>query len=209
MAPEHRERYRLLKNTDDERNKLIEELLDKNDKLKSDLDRTSDRLERDSDTVELYQQRSKEAIGKVDVFQKRANTCTYTCVLIDGDDLSFKEQFIQQGTSGGQDAAQRLHGAIKEYVTGLGTRQDCDIVVYMYANVYALARRYRDSQGDIDRFISGFNMKNPLLNLIDAGNTPGGVPSKIGELFRLHIKNLHCRHVVLGKCLQSSRPDFW
>ena len=85
-------------------------------------------------------------------------------------------------------------------------RQDVEIVLCMYANVYALVKTYRDSQllreaGDVDRFISGFNKSYPLLNFIDAGNGKECVNGKIRESFKLHVRNMHCRLVILGMWL--------
>ena len=79
-------------------------------------------------------------------------------------------------------------------------------MLYMYANVYALVKVYRDSQilrdhGDVDRFISGFNSSYPLFNVVDAGNAPGSVNRKVCESLKFHINNVHCRLVVLGKWL--------
>ncbi len=194
-----RERYERLKNTDEERNKLIEELLTANDSLKSKLDKVTQRLERDGDTVEMYQHRAKEATSRFEALQRLSNSSAYICVLIDGDDISFNDHLIQGAVSEGQNAARLLCGAIKEYVNGLEIPHDSDIVVYIYANVYALEKTFRVSNGDIDRFISGFNASYPLFNLIDGGNVQGGVKNKIGELLRLQIKNQHCKHLVLGK----------
>lgn len=92
MAPAYRDRYNQLQSTELQRTQLIEvspshlreregtftdlfavslqELLEENERLKTSLQKTTQRLERDSDTVELYQQRSKEAITKYDALQK-------------------------------------------------------------------------------------------------------------------------------------------
>ena len=193
-------RYERLKKNDEERNKLIEELLFANDDLASRLDKTTQRLERDSDAVELYQHRSKEAIARFDALQKLATSSTYVCVLIDGEEIFFDNHFTQGAEAEGQDAARLLHGALQEYLSGLGIHQDCDIVVNIYANMYALARKFHDSHGIIDRFVNGFNASYPLFSLIDGGNMPGNVKGKMGQLFYLHIQNLHCKHVVLGEC---------
>ena len=82
-------------------------------------------------------------------------------------------------------------------------RQDVEIVLCMYANVNALIRTYRDSQllretGDVDRFISGFNKSYPLINFIDAGSSRESIVAKIRESFKLHIRDMHCKLVILG-----------
>ena len=78
-------------------------------------------------------------------------------------------------------------------------------MLYVYADVYGLLKVYRDSQlildpGDFDRFINGFNKSYPLLNFIDSGNGKECTENKLREMLKLHVHNVHCKHLVFGTC---------
>lgn len=104
---------------------------------------------------------------------------------------------------GGQDAAQLLRSAIADYTRGLGMRQDIEILLHIYVNVYKLLKLYRDSRlvhdhGDVDRFINGFNRSYSLLNIIDSGNAEECTEDKLCKTFKLNAHNMHCKHLILG-----------
>ncbi|KAK4690621.1 hypothetical protein P7C71_g6210, partial [Lecanoromycetidae sp. Uapishka_2] len=47
-------------------------------------------------------------------------------------------------------------------------------------------------------FIRGFNMAYPLCDFIDAGNGKECSDFKIREITKLHVGDLHCKHIIFG-----------
>ena len=115
----------------------------------------------------------------------------------------FRDELVKNASVGGRDAAHLLRKAVADYTRGLGMRQDIEIVVYIYANVYNLLKLYHDLQlvydhSDVKSFINGFNMGYPLLNFVDAGNGKECAEDKLCTIFKLNAYNMHCKHLILG-----------
>ncbi|KAL9102458.1 MAG: hypothetical protein Q9163_002388 [Psora crenata] len=152
MAINFRDRYAHLQEVEVAKNVLLENMLDEIDRLKSHL---------------------LDINGVLEYVDSNA----FVSVLIDGDCMNFRDEFVKCAETGGQEAAQLLRSLVIDHVQSQvpDIQQNFDVVVYMYANVRGLAKAYGDAKviqqrDDLERFIRGFNMAHALVNLIDAGN---------------------------------------
>lgn len=96
-------------------------------------------------------------------------------MLLDGDGIIFRDEFLQQGEQGGQNAATQLSSALQAYVEdnfpGISAPK---IMTKIYANMKGLSDicmrgHIINEQSILDDFVRGFNGSIPLLDLVDTG----------------------------------------
>ncbi|KAI0843685.1 hypothetical protein F5Y06DRAFT_255556 [Hypoxylon sp. FL0890] len=126
----------------------------------------------------------------------------YIQVLIDGDGLLFKEQFVKQGVEGGRKAAEELRKAIVEKFS-YSEETAVEILVKVVANVPGLSKAMKrdgcvDSETILYAFISGFNQGGSSFDFVDVGHGKERADAKILECTRFHLRNLNCKQVLLG-----------
>ncbi|KAG8533559.1 uncharacterized protein KY384_001299 [Bacidia gigantensis] len=189
MDPNFREEYTRLQQVDTTRDALIERMLNVVEKLQTEYSTAKRELERANSNTDMYYDRSRE-------FERQLRSIERT---------GFLDDLIENGEAGGQKAAQNLRAAVSEHMRNdIGLQHGFDIVIYIYINLRGLTKAYCDishilqSRDDLDGFIRGFNMGHPLVNIIDAGNGKECSDSKIKELFRLHMGDSHCKHLIFG-----------
>ncbi|KAH0594266.1 hypothetical protein MHUMG1_08105 [Metarhizium humberi] len=145
------------------------------------------------------------------------NHNAYILVMIDGDGLLFRDQWIKQGVEGGRKAARELRDAI---TAQCGEHADVEIITKVVANFGGLAKSLGRDLSDLKDFASGFTQGEATFDFIDAGHDKDCVSSKIkskccafpqnkdkvsnqlltrpADNIQFHLENYNCRHILLG-----------
>ncbi|KAF1847003.1 uncharacterized protein K460DRAFT_51679 [Cucurbitaria berberidis CBS 394.84] len=128
----------------------------------------------------------------------------FVMVLIDGDGMVFRDEFLREGEQGGRHAAAQLSAAVQSYVEAetdipLGAR----IVCRIYANVHGLAdvlvrAGAIEDVGQFEDFARGFTRGKTLFDFIDVGAGKDRADEKIIESFKLFSQDYHCRRLLFG-----------
>ncbi|OTA65084.1 hypothetical protein K449DRAFT_260572 [Hypoxylon sp. EC38] len=126
----------------------------------------------------------------------------YIQVLIDGDGLFFKEQYIKQGVEGGRKAAEDLRKAIVDKFS-YSKETAVEISVKVVANVPGLSKAMKrdgcvETETILYAFISGFNQGKASFDFVDVGHGKERTDAKILECTRFHLRNFNCKQVLLG-----------
>lgn len=106
-------------------------------------------------------------------------------VLLDGDGIIFRDDFLQQGGQGGRNAATKLQTALRNYIAKSFPRiASPKIITKLYVNVKGLADLcvrggVTTEPSLIEEFVRGFNGGFPLLELIDTGCGKNSAHDKI------------------------------
>lgn len=108
-------------------------------------------------------------------------------MLLDGDGLIFKDEFLQHGEQGGRNAATQLSTALQDYVESHFAGIAPKIMTKIYANVKGLSENCArggiiNEQSLLDDFVRGFNGTVPLFDLIDIGTGKNKPYDKIGGM---------------------------
>ncbi|KAF2143102.1 uncharacterized protein K452DRAFT_269827 [Aplosporella prunicola CBS 121167] len=119
--------------------------------------------------------------------------------------MNFTDELIKQGDQGGRQAARQLMSSVSAYLKSNVPRisPNVDVVVRVYANLQGLAKVYRDAgvthdASELEQFVRGFNIGHPMCDMVDAGNGKECADDKIKENFKLHLADVHCKHILFG-----------
>ncbi|KAF5859380.1 hypothetical protein ETB97_002940 [Aspergillus alliaceus] len=208
-AQAYLERYKQLTSIEDIKNNLIEELLQRVTELEDAYQQ--ERLDHERETrfnrdIQLHEMELMDQISRIKAIMDRE---PFIVVLLDGGGIIFKDEYLQQGEQGGQNAAEKLHSALQDYVFGnFPTINSPKIITKMYTNVKGLSDLclrggVTTEPSLVDDFVRGFNASYPLFDLVDIGAGKESAHDKIGEAFRLNLYNCHCHQIFLG-CSQDS-----
>lgn len=154
-------------------------------------------------------------------------------VLLDGEGIIFKDEFLQLGEEGGRAAAKQFHAGMHAYlVKNLSSINTPKIILKLYLNVKGFAENCARSGIITDPsivydFIRGFNDAMSYSEIVDVGSTKNKANDKIqgmkaldqrrsphklttfvfslAEMFQVFLYNCHCHQVFVG-C--SSTPDY-
>ncbi|KAI1102014.1 hypothetical protein F4804DRAFT_354043 [Jackrogersella minutella] len=126
----------------------------------------------------------------------------YVMVLIDGDGLIFREQFVKQGLIGGRKAADELRKAVAQKFSS-STETELEVLAKVVANVPGLSKAMKydgcvDDEATLYEFISGFNQAKAHFDFMDVGHGKERADAKILECTRFHIRNFNCKQILLG-----------
>lgn len=119
--------------------------------------------------------------------------------------MIFDDQLISKGEAGGREAAGLLWNSVNDYVHQklANLPSDFKVVVRAYANLKGLGDVCQKS-GIIDRaeviedFARGFTGSKQLFDFVDVGSGKDRADEKISEIFKLHLYDCHCRHILFG-----------
>lgn len=151
--------------------------------------------------LQLRLQEIEEHMGFVSLDnEKLKNRNPYVFVLIDGDGLIFRQEFIKQGAEGGRRAAVELHEAVA--TDPLIHADGADIIVKVVASLGGLNRALRrdglvTAENGLEDFVGGFNQA-ALFDFVDMGASKERTISKVKETALFHIKNASCRQIIMG-----------
>ncbi|THZ41110.1 hypothetical protein D6C87_05971 [Aureobasidium pullulans] len=130
----------------------------------------------------------------------------YVLVLIDGNELIFRNAFLGQGDQGGRRAAQALFQATNEFAfsTIHALPDNTKIVLKIYVDLEDLCsiglRTGLVSNGNqIKTFVRGFCQDKNLFDVIDVGMQGRAVVfDKMEENLAMYIFDKQCKHIVFG-----------
>lgn len=149
--------------------------------------------------IQIHEIELMDKISRVKTIMDRE---PFVVVLLDGDGMIFKDEFLQNGEQGGRNAATQLSSTLQTYVDdnfpGIASPK---IMTKIYANMKGLSDTCTrghiiNEPSVLDDFVRGFNEFIPLFDLVDIGK--GKPYDKIREMFDLYLYNCHCHQIFLG-----------
>ncbi|KAL8822066.1 MAG: hypothetical protein Q9191_007191 [Dirinaria sp. TL-2023a] len=193
---DYEQRWEELKQADAGKQKLVEDLIGEVTRLTGNLEDTKNRLERQEELSDLYHKRFRDTESQLQNKQRQM----VRAVLI-----KFLDHIVKDISSGGRMAAQLLRHAVLEYISAKipFLPQDLEVVVKIYGNMKGLCRIYCDAKivdqrEDFESFLRAFNMSHPSCDFIDAGHGKECSDDKIRGVFKLHVGDVHCKHIIFG-----------
>ncbi|GAB7357770.1 hypothetical protein MBLNU459_g0419t1 [Dothideomycetes sp. NU459] len=196
-------RYNNLKVLDGRRDALVEELFARYSMVAEQL--TQERA--DVDRERIWVQENDEVMKQsINHLQKLLNSNPFILVLIDGEDLIFRNSFLRDGDVGGRRVAQLFHKTINEFVFSSinDLPVDVKIVVRMFIDMDTLTQTFLkagivDAPVKLKSFVRGFNQDKNLFDIIDVGNFGREtIIDKVEENLEMHTYNFQCRQIILG-----------
>lgn len=127
----------------------------------------------------------------------------YLTVLIDCDGATFSKDLVAKGEKGGQEAVELLLKKISEFAAdNFANVPNMKVDARLYGNSKTIAQHFMKTEnsnkhGVLERFTRGFNCGEPLFDFVETGSKEC-TRRKIMENYRRHIRNCHCRQVILG-----------
>ncbi|KAI0595834.1 hypothetical protein F4775DRAFT_567802 [Biscogniauxia sp. FL1348] len=138
------------------------------------------------------------------------NRNAYVLVLIDGDGLLFKENFLSQGLEGGKRAAKELRRAVADHCPHA---DQTEIIAKIICNASGPNRSLKpdnssNSEANLRDFIAGFNQAKGCFDFIDLGHGEERIDYKIKDITRFHLRNYNCKQILLGVSHDASYSPF-
>lgn len=112
-------------------------------------------------------------------------------MLLDGSGIIFKDEFIQNGEQGGENAAKQLYTALADHLgVNFPNVPSPKIMVKIFVNLKGpkgLSEAYTrggivSDRSVVDDFVRGFNSSIPLFDLVDIGAGKDKGHHKIGGM---------------------------
>ncbi|KAF2464465.1 uncharacterized protein BDR25DRAFT_319202 [Lindgomyces ingoldianus] len=200
-------RARLAKLTAIEDNKtaLIQDLINQVQSLEDGLSDAQQQLDRERRVSDMFQRSDKEKEAELRRIHQRLSQMNYVSVLIDGDCMTFIDELLRAGETGGRQAARLLKASIIEHLREKFPKVPASvkILIRVYANVKGLAKSYSEAKvisnpAEFDSFVNGFNKEDALCDFVNAGDGKECADEKIKVTFKMSIENIQCCHVVFG-----------
>ncbi|KOS37219.1 hypothetical protein ACN38_g11995 [Penicillium nordicum] len=198
------ERYRQLSALDQQKNDFIEELLQRVTTLENSFQQEKLDHERETRFNREVQVHEMELMDQISVVKKMMDREPFVVLLLDGEGIIFKDEFLQLGEQGGRNAAKQLWKSLQGYVTTiLSTLTEPKIMTKIYLNVKGLMETYIRGgialeSSTISEFIRGFNESASFFEIVDVGTGKNKAHDKIKEAFKLYLYNCHCHQLFLG-----------
>ncbi|KAI4763379.1 hypothetical protein E4T52_04590 [Aureobasidium sp. EXF-3400] len=130
----------------------------------------------------------------------------FVLVLIDGNELIFRNTFLGQGDQGGRLAARALFQVVNEYV--FSTIDDLPVNTKVIARVYVdledlcslcLRAGLVNNGSQVKAFVRGFCQDKSLFDIIDVGMKGRAVVfDKMEDNLYMNIVDTHCKHIIFG-----------
>lgn len=109
----------------------------------------------------------------------------FVLAVVDGDSALFEDEYVRDGSAGGERAAHKLQQAIFDYLKDKPYFQhDFKIVIKIFVNLQGLFRPYGENKiipgpPTLYQFVQGFNKTYELVEIVDAGNLKEAADSKV------------------------------
>ncbi|KAJ1325008.1 cleavage and polyadenylation specificity factor subunit 4 [Microdochium nivale] len=125
----------------------------------------------------------------------------YVVLLLDGNGLLFKEDYVKRGHEGGVQAAIDLRNVIAAQCND--TAGEIKVIAKVYVDTNGLGQLLSDSGAvnstDIVRdFMLGFAQAETSFDFIDVGHHSDQVRLKITDATSWHLKDVDCKQILLG-----------
>jgi len=141
-------------------------------------------------------------ISNLDCFKTNQNPLIL-CI-VNGDELVFNREFLNQGYQGGRTAAQQLTQAIAEHLSKEETqvygRLSFWITIYLTKTELAedLSANNICSQEQFQAFLAGFSEASPRFSTVDVGYSKEAVEAKIKEYLQTFTRFPQTLRVFFG-----------
>ncbi|KAJ5463682.1 hypothetical protein N7475_008626 [Penicillium sp. IBT 31633x] len=152
--------------------------------------------------VQVYRDDAEKSKVRLEENCRKEAKLQFVSVLVDGDHMNFKDEFVQDEQKGGRFAARALIKAVQDHVQKVKPNISPNICykIRVYANMAGLVNAYHDtsivgSRG-MKSFVQGFNMEDTLCDFVDAGSGKECSDVKIRALFEHSFLDVHCQHII-------------
>ncbi|CEJ58255.1 C-x8-C-x5-C-x3-H type zinc finger protein [Penicillium brasilianum] len=198
------ERYRQLGTLEQQKNQLIEDLLQRVTDLETSF--AQEKLDHERETrfnrdIQLHEMELMQQISQIKTIMDRE---PFVVVLLDGEGIIFKDEFLQGGEDGGRNAADQLYAAIHSYLKSyLPSVTTPKIMMKIYLNAKGFGEQCARNgilpdSGAIHDFIRGFNETMSCSEIVDVGSGKNSAHNKIQETFQVFLYNCHCHQIFVG-----------
>lgn len=143
------------------------------------------------------QENDEKTKQRLEHLQKLLNRDSFVLVLIDGEDLIFRNNLLRDGDIGGRRAAQLMHQAVNEHAFSSikDLPVDVKVIVRMFMDLdtftqTCMATGIADGRGKIKSFVRGFNQDKALFDITNVGSFGREtVIDKVEGSFALHLSD--------------------
>jgi hypothetical protein len=115
--------------------------------------------------------------------------------------MRFRDDLVSAGEQGGTDAAQALRHTVLNYLKTLGSHPVGSLSPTLIVSIFRsklIDPSRKDEKKQMTPFKRGFNTFDPSFNFVVTGTSEHLTLMKLRALFELHIRDMHCGHIVLG-----------
>lgn len=143
--------------------------------------------------MNTVQQMPELLLIRVCLFQDRE---PFVVVLLDGEGIIFKDEYLQQGEEGGRSAAKQLEAGLRSYLSkNLPSINEPKLLTKIYLNVRGFGELCSRSglisdAAAIHDFIRGFNETMSFSEIIDIGSDKNKAYNKIEGLWNTLLRGL-------------------
>ncbi|KAJ4333352.1 hypothetical protein N0V87_007643 [Didymella glomerata] len=180
---------------EEQKNALVEDLFEYIETLASKLREAEDELRDKKDVVKLTRSRVEEAEKHVQECQNEKARHSFVLVLIDGNSMLFRDEFIEEGFNGGKRVAALLLKTVREELASRDpfTAHQVQVVARIFADVQRLATTYGETgliphTAAFAEFVRGFNVGDAMCDYLDVGSEKGRSDEKIQVVMRQAVK---------------------
>ncbi|CAI7628247.1 unnamed protein product [Penicillium viridicatum] len=196
-------RHEAIRLNEDSKDEIIEDLISHVQRLDEALQCERNESQDQKKLVGIYRKDAETFQAKLAQKSRKEATLKFVTVLVDGDHMNFRDEFVQNEKNGGRLAARALIEAVQDHIRKIkpDTSPNIKYKIGVYANVAGLGNTYCDtsavsSQDDLNSFIQGFNMEDTLCDFVDAGSGKECSDVKIRALFEHYFLDVHCEHII-------------
>ncbi|KAG9250049.1 uncharacterized protein F5Z01DRAFT_640630 [Emericellopsis atlantica] len=174
------------------------------DDLSNKLSETESELQDKKDAIQKVRSDLKEQKEEVQTLIREKDRYAFALVIVDGDNMPFTNELVQQGLEGGKRAVSLLKEAAEaELKTSFPhLAPHMKVLIRVYANVEGLAATYKKlditSEVTFVNFVRGFNIGHTLADFVDAGNGKECADAKINAMVTVHLEDVHCQQIFFG-----------
>ncbi|KAF1949829.1 hypothetical protein CC80DRAFT_539999 [Byssothecium circinans] len=191
-------RYEAFQQVEQAKASFIEEIIQRYNILSQEYQHLAAARGPEQDLVRAWQCEKLELQNQVIAMKNAMHRDPIAVVLIDGDGMIFKDEYIRDGELGGRRAAAQLYKEIEPRVP-----PNCRIICRVYANVRGLADVLVrigavEELAVFEDFVRGFTRGRSLFDFVDVGAGKDRADSKIIEMLKVHLYNVHCRQIFFG-----------
>ncbi|POR35957.1 Uncharacterized protein TPAR_03845 [Tolypocladium paradoxum] len=197
---------------DEQKHAVIQGLFDHIEALSSELADTERELLDKRDALQQIRGRESDAIKRIKDLERQRDRHIFAAVLIDGDNMPFKDDLVKQGFHGGRKTASLLKGAVNSHLEKFvpeASKQLINVIIHVYANTKGLGKKYKEmdllpASGTFEDFVRGFNMGDELCHYTDAGDGKECADVKVqtadqilAAMFDFYRHDVHCHKILL------------
>ncbi|KND88437.1 hypothetical protein TOPH_07015 [Tolypocladium ophioglossoides CBS 100239] len=191
---------------DERKNAVVKGLFEQIEAQSSELADTERELLDKKDALQQIRGRESNAIKRIKDLERQRDRHIFAAVLIDGDNMPFKDDLVKQGFHGGRKTASLLKGAVNSHLEKFvpeASKRMINVVVHVFSNTKGLGKKYKEmdllpGSSTFEDFVRGFNMGDELCHYTDAGDGKECADVKIiAAMFDFYRHDVHCHKILL------------